>query len=273
VSEVITLALRTALDSPLEVEGVTADSFAGLAEREIAALPVWLGARRAQLGDFFAIRGGRSARVRLEGSLGHVDGLGAGTKGGELIIDGDAGRGVAARMSGGWVEVRGSVGDDAGVAMGGGALRVVGHAGHRLGAASPGAAKGMTGGEIIVGGSARDETAALARRGLVVVGGNVGKHAARAMIAGTLVVFGSTGYAAGRRSKRGSIVAIGGIDVPATYRYACTFRPPHVRLVMTYLSRRYGFAVDERVLDGRYRRYCGDAGDPGKGEILQWVAD
>jgi formylmethanofuran dehydrogenase subunit C len=131
----------------------------------------------------------------------------------------------------------------------------------------------MTGGEIIVHGSVRDDAAALARRGLVVVGGDVGNFAARAMIAGTLVVFGRTAAAAGRGSKRGSIVAVGGIDVPATYRYACTFQPPHVRLMMTYLRRRYQLAIDERVLDGRYRRYCGDAGHPGKGEILQWIPE
>jgi hypothetical protein len=42
-----------------------------------------------------------------------------------------------------------------------------------------------------------------------------------------------------------------------------------VRLLLTYLRRQYGVAVDDRALDGHYRRYCGDAGDPGKGEILE----
>jgi formylmethanofuran dehydrogenase subunit C len=273
VSDVVTLSLRAPLDAPLEVEGVAADRLAGLHEREIATLPVWFGARAAHLGDFFDIRGGRSSRVRIEGPVSGVDGLAAGTAGGELLIDGDAGRGVGARMTGGSVEVLGSVGDDAGVAMAGGELRIAGAAGDRLGGAPPGASKGMTGGEIIVHGSVRDDAAALARRGLVVVGGDVGNYAARAMIAGTLVVFGRTAAAAGRGSKRGSIVAVGGIDVPATYRYACTFQPPHVRLMMTYLRRRYQLAIDERVLDGRYRRYCGDAGHPGKGEILQWIPE
>ena len=117
-------------------------------------------------------------------------------------------------------------------------------------------------------GSAGDEVAARARRGLVVVGGDAGEHAARAMIAGTLVVVGRTGAHAGRGNKRGSLVAIGGIDVPPTYRYACTYQPPHLRLTFTYLHRRYGFPVDGRILDGRFRRYCGDAGEIGKGEIL-----
>jgi len=88
------------------------------------------------------------------------------------------------------------------------------------------------------------------------------------MIAGTLVVLGHTGDAPGRGNKRGSIIAAGGIEVPATYRYACTYQPPHTRLTLVYLRRRYGLAIDDRLTDGRYQRYCGDAGDPGKGEIL-----
>jgi formylmethanofuran dehydrogenase subunit C len=153
--------------------------------------------------------------------------------------------------------------------MAGGALRITGDAGHRVGAAAAGASKGMTGGEIVVNGSAGSEAAARARRGLVVVGGDVGGEAARAMIAGTLVVLGRTGANPGRGSKRGSIIAIGGIEIPSTYRYACTYQPPHVRLTMTYLRRQYGLTIDDRVLTGRFRRYCGDAGDPGKGEILE----
>lgn len=223
---VVTLSLRAPLSEPLDVEGVTADRVAGLSEREIAGLPVRLGAREARLGDFFDVRGGRSVRMRVEGALAQVNGLGAGMAGGELVIDGDAGCRVAA---------------------------------------------GMTGGEIIVMGSAGAEVAARARRGLVVVAGDAGADAARAMIAGTLVVFGRTGARSGRGSRRGSIVALGGIDVPVAYWCACTYEPPHVRLMLTYLRRRYGLRVDERMVSGRYRRYCGDAGNPGRGEILEWT--
>ena len=274
MSEYVTLSLRAQLDATLEldVDGVTADRFAGLAEREIAALPVWLGARAAQLGDFFSVRGERSARVRVEGPVSKIAGLAAGTAGGEIVIDGDAGRRVAAGMTGGSVEVRGHVEDEAGAAMAGGTLRVAGNAGDRLGAAAPGASRGMTGGEIVVGGSAGADAAARARRGLVVVAGDVGARAARAMIAGTLVVLGRTGAEPGRASRRGSIIAVGGIAVPMTYWHACTFQPPHVRLTMTYLRRRYGLAIDDRVCVGAYRRYCGNAGDHGRGEILEWVA-
>lgn len=273
MSEVVTLSLRVTLDGPVEAECIVPDRFVSLAEREIASLPVWCGARAARLGDFFDVRGERSARVRVIGSVMLLHALGASTAGGELVIDGDAGGGIGAGMTGGTIEVRGSVGDDAGLAMSGGTLRVNGSAGDRLGGASPGASRGMTGGEIIVTGSAGAEAAMRARRGLVVVGGDTGALGARAMIAGTLVVFGRAGPGTGVSSKRGTIIAVGGVEVPVTYRYACTYRPPHLRLTMTYLQQRHNLAIDQRAVGGRYRRYCGDAGDPGRGEILELVAE
>jgi formylmethanofuran dehydrogenase subunit C len=207
MSDVVTVSLRAPVDERLRVEGLTADRVAGLTECEIAALPAWLGGRKARLGDFFDVKGQRSDRLRIVGALTNVQGVAAGMAGGELVIDGDGGQGVARRMIG----------------------------------------------------------------GLVVVGGDVGVDAARSMIAGTLVVCGRTSEQAGRGSKRGSIVALGGIDVPVTYWHACTYEPPHVRLLLTYLRRTYGLKIDDRIINGRYRRHCGDAGNPGHGEILEWV--
>src|SRR5712691_7199025 len=69
VSESVTLSLRATPEEPLEADSVAADRFAGLTEREIAALPVCLGSRAATLGDFFDVRGERSPRVRIEGDV------------------------------------------------------------------------------------------------------------------------------------------------------------------------------------------------------------
>lgn len=271
MSDAVTLTLRAPLEAPLEVDTIAPDRFAELSERDIAMLLLWRGARSIPLGEVFDVRGARSSRLRVMGDLALAHGLGSGMSGGELTVEGDAGSRLAAEMSGGMADVFGSVGDDAGIAMSGGALRVRGDAGDRLGGPLPGASKGMLGGEIVVAGCAGVEAASRVRRGLVVVAGDVGDRAARAMIAGTLVVLGRTASHAGRGSKRGSIVAIGDIAVPVTYRYACTYRPPHVLLLLTYLRRRHGLAIDERIVSGSYRRHCGDAGDPCRGEILQWV--
>src|SRR5215470_6330794 len=145
-------------------------------------------------------------------------------------------------------------------------LRVVGALKHVRGVAA-----GMAGGELVIDGDGGQGVAQGMTGGLVVVCGDVGGDAARAMIAGTLVVFGRTGAGPGRSSKRGSIVALGGIEVPVTYWCACTYEPPHVRLLLTYLRRQYGLTIDDRMIGGRYKRYCGDAGNPGRGEILEWV--
>ena len=267
----VRLSLRGPLTDLIEIDGLTPDRVAGLSTAEIAALPVMVGSRRASVGDFFTVTGERSDRVQVDGDLRNIDGLGAGTARGEMVIQGSVGRRVGAGMSAGRIDVRGDAGDDAGVGMRGGVLRVTGDAGDRLGASVPGAAKGMSGGEIIVNGSAGRDIAARLRRGLIVVGEDAGANAARAMIAGTLVVFGRTGETAGRGSKRGSIVALGGIDIPATYEYSCAYQPTYVRLLLTYLHRRYDLGVEQGALDGTYNRYCGDSAGLGRGEILELV--
>ena len=271
MSASVTLTLRAALDVPLRMHPILPARCVDLAEREIAALPVTLGRTQVPLGEVFLVQGERSSCVRVVGSTDLVWGLGAQMAGGELTVDGDAGADVGAGMTDGTIRVHGRVGDDAGVAMQGGVLHIDGDAGDRVGAAVPGAAKGMSGGEIIVGGSAGSDAGAAARRGLIVVAGNTGADTGRGMIAGSVIVLGRCGHNPGRGNKRGSIIAAGAIPVPVTYRYACTFHAPHVRLTLLYLERRHGLPISHEFVESPYRRYCGDAGNPGKGEILARV--
>jgi formylmethanofuran dehydrogenase subunit C len=107
----------------------------------------------------------------------------------------------------------------------------------------------------------------------VVVAGNVAGRAGQAMIAGTVLVGGSPGPSPGLGSKRGSVVALGQVDVPPTYRYACTYRPDFVPLTLLRLRGWFGLTVEERHVTGFYRRYSGDLADLGRGEILAWTAE
>ena len=273
MSDVVELSVRAAPPPGrrVELDCVSPDRFATMAEAEIAALPVWQRRRSPRLGDFFDVRGGRAARVRVTGNASRVDGLGAGMSMGELEIDGDAGRGVWQQMSGGTIRVGGSAGDGAGMSMSGGTLRIDGNAGDDVGGALPGASRGMTGGEIVVRRAAGKRVGACARRGLIIVRGDAGDDAAHAMIAGSVIVFGNVGRGAAASSKRGTLVVLGDVDVPLTFRYACTFRPPHLRLVFEHLRRHHGMLVDDAHVNGVYRRYSGDMAELGRGEILQWV--
>jgi len=143
-----------------------------------------------------------------------------------------------------------------------------GNAGDRLGAGRLAAARGMSGGEIIVRGNAGAEIGAKMRRGTVIVAGNAGPRAGIGVIAGNVIVFGSAGEDPGRFNKRGTIVVCGGVTVAPTYRYDCTYRPPHLAVTMVHLKSRRKFAIDDDVSTARFRRYTGDMAELGRGEIL-----
>ena len=272
MSDTITLTLRSPVERIVEAECLVPSALASLGERDIAHLPLWEGPNQMRVGDLFDVRGERSAVLRIAGDLSLVDAVGAGMTGGELTVDGTVGRYVATRMSGGVVRIRGDAGYGAGLEMSGGVLDIHGNAGDRLGAARLGASRGMTGGEIIVRGAAGNEVGARMRRGTIVCG-QAGARAAQAMIAGNVIILGALGEDPGPDNKRGSIVALGGARVPHGYRYACTYRPPHVALTLALLRRRYALPVTDAQITGRYRRYSGDLAELGKGEILEWMTD
>src|SRR5437879_3427741 len=146
MSAAVTLSLAQQPEHTLVADCIAADRFASLGAKQIAELPVVHGGRRATLGDFFKVRGGRSTTLRIEGDLARVEGIGTAMAGGEIVIAGGAGRDVGA------------------------------------------------------------------------------------------------------------------------------YRPPPLPVLLRYLRARYGLAVAEPHITGRYARYSGDLAELGRGEILQWVA-
>jgi formylmethanofuran dehydrogenase subunit C len=268
MSDSVTLTLRAELDHTIDTECISPDRFASLSLPEIEQLPVWAGRERRTLGDYFSVRGGQSADIRIDGDVRRANGVGGAMSIGRILVDGSAGSHVGLGMSGGRIDVRGDVGDDAAVGMSGGALHVRGNAADRLAAGLPGASRGTTGGEVVVEGSAGSDVGARMRRGLVFVRGQTGDGTARDIIAGTVIVLGDVGPEPATGSKRGSLVVGGSVGVPATYEHACRYEPPHVRLALVHVVRTYGVPVNERFVAGTYDRYCGDANSIGKGEIL-----
>lgn len=263
----VTLTLRSAPPGAIEIPDLLPARTATLDQHAIATLPVRVGRTLASVGDFFDVAGSTAEHIRLVGDLTLVHGVGASMSSGEIVVEGDAGARAGERMAGGTLRIRGRAGDDAARAMSGGLMVIEGDAGDRLAGPIPGAAKGMSGGEVIVRGHVGNDAGARTRRGLLVAG-TLGADAGRATIAGTILSLGAIGAHPGRRSKRGSLIALGEVDVPATYRYACTYEPGYLRLLLLYLKRTHGVAIPEDAVTARYRRYCGDAGEPGKGEIL-----
>jgi formylmethanofuran dehydrogenase subunit C len=263
----LTLTLRESPTVPLEAEGVTPDRLAGRPRSEIEALAVWHGNQRAQLADFFAVSGNGDEEVRIEGDLRRVKFLGAGMTAGRMVVAGDAGMHTGAGMGGGELAVEGGVGDFAGTAMRGGRLVVRGSAGHQLGGAQPGVRAGMRGGEIIVHGDAGDQVGAGLRRGLVAVAGRVGNAAGLRMLAGTIVALGGLGATAGAGMRRGTILAMSEVALLPTFAFACSYRPPFLRLYLRRL-RELGLPLTDEQIEGRYARWSGDGLELRRGEIL-----
>jgi formylmethanofuran dehydrogenase subunit C len=263
----LTLTLREAPTVPLEAEGLGPDRLAGLRRGEVEALTVWHGNRQAQLGDFFAVSGDGDGELRIEGDLARVKLLGAGMAGGRLLIAGDAGMHTGADMRGGELVVEGDVGDFAGTGMRGGRLVVRGSAGRELGGALPGVRAGMRGGEILVHGDAGEQAGAGLRRGLIAVAGRVGDAAGLRMLAGTIVALGGVGARPGASMRRGTIVAMSEVALLPTFAYACSYRPPFLRLCLRHL-RGLGMPVTDEQIEGRYARWAGDGLELRRGEIL-----
>ncbi len=254
MSDGLVARLRKPLKTRVDLGEILLGNWVGLGAVEVAKRLALLGGDAVPLGELFEVKGKPAGRLRFEGDLAMADRIGAGLSEGELVVDG-------------------SVGDATGTGMSGGVIDVRGNAGARTGGAADDARRGMTGGELVVRGNTGPEPGSRMRRGLVVVTGDVAGHAGPGMIAGTVLVFGSTGRSPGRWSRRGSIVALGRVEIPPTYRYACTYQPDHIRLTLLRLRTRYGITVDDRYVSGLYRRYSGDLAELGKGEILAWAAE
>lgn len=270
----LVLTLREPLSERLDASSLAPDRLASLPLSEISRLHLrFESGRPAAVADLFEASGEPSDTLRLVGDLSQVDGIGARTASGSLIVEGDAGRRLGTRMTGGSIELTGAAGDDTGLEMAGGRIVVRGSVGRRTGSAPPGARRGMTGGEIIIFGDAGADTGACLRRGTIAVAGDCEPDALRGAIAGTVLVAGTVAGPTGRWSKRGSLIALDDVPIPPTYRYACTFRPPHVALLLTHLRHEYGFPVLDRYTAGLYRRFSGDVAEGGRGEILQWTAE
>ncbi len=264
----VTLRLKSRTHIPIEADAICPDSFIDRTRDDIAALPVYYGRRKQNLGDLFSVQGEKSDRIIIEGELDHVKKVGYGMTQGTVVIRGNIGQHTGAHMRGGEILVQGDAADKAGINMSGGRLWIKGNAGHLLGAAEPGDKRGVNRGLIVVEGNAGSEAGALMRRGLIVIMGDAGEFTGARMIAGSIFVFGHLGKRAGAGMKRGSIVAFGTCEpLLPTYYYETVYQPVFLRIYLNRLQE-WGVPVSPEWAHGVYRRYSGDINMFGKGEIL-----
>jgi formylmethanofuran dehydrogenase subunit C len=95
----------------------------------------------------------------------------------------------------------------------------------------------------------------------------VGDAAGLRMLAGTIVALGGFGARPGAAMRRGTIVAMSHVTLLPTFGFACSYRPPFLRLYLRHL-RALGLPLTDEQIDGRYARWCGDGLELRRGEIL-----
>jgi formylmethanofuran dehydrogenase subunit C len=261
------LTLRATPEVPVEADCISPHRLAGMSLAAIERLPVFYGNRQTPLADFFAVSGQPADVLQLEGDLSRIKHIGAGMTGGEIRIEGNAGAHLGAEMVDGTIIVTGNAGDWVGPEMRGGRIVVRGNAGHMAGSAYRGSPMGMTGGEILIHGNALNEVGHGMRAGLIAIGGSCGDFPGVNMLAGTVTIFGAAGIRAGAGMKRGTIVGMQPMELLPTFTRSCTYHPPFLPLYLRHL-RKLGLPVVDSHFTSAYQRWCGDAAELNRGEIL-----
>ena len=266
----VRLVYRGDTSVPVEIEGLTPDWACDKSLADIERFEIFHGNRKIPLAEMFTVTGDASDKhFDFEGNLAGVHWIGAHMTSGAIDIHGPAGRHIGSEMKAGTIHVEGHAGGWVGAEMHGGFIHVKGNAGHLVGAAYRGSAKGMTGGTILVDGSAGNEVGHSMRRGLVAIGGAAGDMLGFNIIAGTVLVFGECGIRPGAGMRRGTLGVFGPNPPPLlpSFRYASTFQPQFVRLLLRDLQGR-GLALDESLMNADFDLYHGDLVSIGRGEIL-----
>jgi formylmethanofuran dehydrogenase subunit C len=272
----LVLRQRQANSLRIDLSALTPERLAGLAAPQIERLELMVGRRVLALAEVFEVRGGDVDTLVIQTAGDRCDRIGAGLTRGELRVEGDAGAYLGAGARGGRIVVAGSCGAYCASGASGAAFEIGGHAGEFLGAAAPGEHAGMSGGSVHVRGNVGDRAADHMRRGLILVEGDVADYAGSRMGGGTLVVLGACGSRPGYAMRRGTVLCLGPAPVPGpTFNDAGTHRLGFLALV----ARAWRTAAPESSRftgllrdDTRARRWVGDAGFGGQGELLHWAA-
>ena len=122
-----------------------------------------------------------------------------------------------------------------------------------------------------VGGTVGLEVGLRMRRGTIVIGGVARDFAGLQMKGGTIVLLNGAEIRTGAWMTRGTIVSLKSLQLMPTFSYVGRFQSNYLNLFQRYLEDR-GVVIPVGG-EGHYERYSGDNAVPGKGEILQWVAE
>ena len=242
---------------PVIAECINPDVFQGKSMNEIAALEVWEGNRKKNLGDLFKIQEdpAETPNIILNGESSQVRRVGIGMKNGEIEIYGNVGMHVGEKMEGGKITVRGNAAGWAGSDMKGGLIEVLGNAADYLASPYRGSSGGMSKGKIIVHGNAGSDVAVFMKGGLIKIHGSTGPFLGFRMRGGTIHVEKNVGRRVAACMTGGKIVVSGTLeDIPPTFTIDAI--KPKVKI------------EEGDKANGPFYVFLGDRAEEGKGKLF-----
>lgn len=267
----LTFTLRQRPAQPVDLTPLTPHRLQELKPKAIAAMTLASGNRILRFDELFDIAGNDPNDIRIEGSCDRLENIGCRMEGGRITVTGDAGNHLGRQMHGGEIHVQGSVGHWMAAEMRNGRIEVAGNAGDFIGAALPGERKGMYGGVVFVRGNAGHRIGDHMRRGVIYIKGNAGDYCGARMGGGNIIVLGKAGAFTGSGMKRGTLLlSQAPIQLPVTFNDSGVYELLFLRLLFQELMQ---LQLDEQISQvasafRRVRRYAGDLGGGGKGEVL-----
>jgi formylmethanofuran dehydrogenase subunit C len=199
---------------PVIAECINPDVLQGKTLDEIGALSVWEGNKQKKLRDLFKIEEdkNKSPNITINGDASEVRRIAMGMKTGEIMINGNAGMHLGAKMTGGKITVHGDVSGWAGAEMKGGIIEIHGNAGDYLASSYRGSSVGMHGGKIIVHGNIGSDAAVFMHGGTIKIYGGAGQFLGFRMRDGTVYVEKDAGTRVGACMTGGKIVVAGFLE-------------------------------------------------------------
>ncbi|MEE9354825.1 MAG: formylmethanofuran dehydrogenase subunit C [Methylococcaceae bacterium] len=264
----LTLTLKIRPEQRVDMSPLSCHLIKDKTPAEIAAIKLNSGTRKLKVEKLFNIKGQDTQHIIIEQSHPKLDFIGKDLQGGQIKVEGHAGAYLGIGMQSGTIKVTGDAAIFAGCEMKNGLLQIDGNAGDFVGGALPGNKKGIQGGMLLVKGNVGERAGDHMRRGVLLIEGNTGDYCASRMTAGTIAVLGSVGRYLGYGMRRGTLVLWQMPEIGPTFNdcgsHTLAFLP---MLFASFRHLNSSFADPSNAFD-RVKRYGGDMGEMGRGELL-----
>ena len=70
----------------------------------------------------------------------------------------------------------------------------------------------------------------------------------------------------------GSIICINNLEVLPTFSYDCLYNPTYLKLFFKYINENTKIDIDDKIINGSFHRWSGDAIEMNRGELLVYSA-